>query len=165
MPCNCRDCERAHPCAAPPSGRRDRGIHLSCLHPTPHTPLARSHVAHLRLPILALATWSNGTPTARCPTLPTHKSPIRLARKHCCDNAETLWGRGVAVGRVFSFSTRRRCRCASCLFSFRAKDVVARLGFKASPLREVQSWYKPFGRQRAVPYQAIRLNCSDLALG
>ena len=68
------------------------GIPMSCRDTTPHAPSAWSHVAHLRLPIISAGDWSSGTPTARRPTLPTHKSLIRHEPRCRCDNARTVAG-------------------------------------------------------------------------
>jgi hypothetical protein len=65
---------------------------MSCRDTTSHAPSAWPHVAHLRLPIISAGDWSSGTPTARRPTLPTHKSPIRHELRYRCDNARTLAG-------------------------------------------------------------------------
>ena len=68
------------------------GIPMSCRDTTPHAPSAWPHVAHLRLPIISAGDWSSGTPTARRPTLPTHKSLIRHELRYRCDNARTVAG-------------------------------------------------------------------------
>ena len=52
------------------------GIPMSCRDTTPHAPSAWPHVAHLRLPIKALALLEQYPYRSR-PTLPTHKSLIQ----------------------------------------------------------------------------------------
>ena len=94
------------------------GIPMSCRDTTPHAPSAWPHVAHLRLPIKALALLEQYPYRSR-PTLPTHKSSLYTPAR----DIDVTTKNGLRA-RCRSVCHTRDCSRSEHLFMLRAMRIA-----------------------------------------